>query len=157
MLYLKDRFSLGEETKNNIHSLYQCIITLNFNIMQTVQSSQYSPGFTKNCSHLFFFARHPRFSFCSFCKSSSNFCFLSVPSEVCSRLVVLVVYFSGCFSLQLLVSYLLVSNQSNHLQQIYSTCTSQFCHQFKLLLLSYYSSLILLLHFSLFFLSAFSV
>ena len=106
---------------------------MNFNIMETVQSSQYSPGFTKNCIHLFFFARHPRFSFCSFWKSSSNFCFLSVPSEVCSRLVVLAVYFFGCFSLQLLVWYLLVSNQSNHLQQIYSTCTAQFCHQFQLL------------------------
>ena len=117
----------------------------NFNIMQTVQSSKYNSEFTKNCSHLFFFARQSLFFFYSFCESSSNFRFLSVPTWSLLRLVVLAVYFSGCFSLQLLAWYLLVPNQIICNRYIRLALHS-FVINFSYLLLSYYSSLILLVH-----------
>ena len=133
----KTNFQWGRRQKtlfklyNHVLScIKEYIITLNFNITQAVKSSHYCSEFTKNCSHLFFFARQSLFSFSSFCKSSSIFVFsLSLP-QFCSGLVVLALYFSGCFSLQLLVWYLLVPNQLNHLQQIYSPFTAQFWHQF---------------------------
>ena len=49
---------------NHVSKLY--IIMFNFNLMQTVQSSQRSSEFTKNCRHLFFFARQSLFPFLQF-------------------------------------------------------------------------------------------
>ena len=75
----------------------------NFNIMQAVQSLQYSSEFTKNCSHLFFFAGQSLFLFAVFANLLQIFVFSLSPPVVCSGLLVLAVYFSGCFSLKLLV------------------------------------------------------
>ena len=121
----------------------------NFNIIQIIWSSL-------TTAVTYFSLPDDHFSPSAVFVNLQIFVFSLPPPEVCSGLVVLAFYFSLCFSLQLLVWYLLLPNQSNHLKQIYLTCTAQSCHQFQLLasqlLFFSFSSFIS----SLFFLSAFS-
>ena len=111
ILYLKDRFPVAEETKNTIHTLWPIKTEVTY---FSLPDNHFSP-------------------FAVFVNLLQIFVFSLSPPKVCSGLVVLAVYFSGCFSLQLPVWYLLEPNQPNHLQHVYSTCTAQFCHQFQLL------------------------